>query len=61
MPIILDREFHERWLDPELRDVDELPGILVIGNVDEFRFYQVSKDVNSTGNNNSSLIEPITP
>ena len=60
MPIILGTEFHERWLDPSLRDLNELLGILEFGKVEEFRFHPVSKDVNSTRNNDPSLIEPIT-
>ena len=60
MPIILDTEFHERWLDPGLHDKDELLGILEMGNIEEFRFHPVSKEVNSTRNNYLPLIEPIT-
>ena len=58
MPVILKPEFHERWLDPDAKD---LHGILQDGMIREVRYHPVSTMVNNAGNNDPSLIEPIDP
>jgi len=59
MPVILIPDLYENWLDPGLRDLNELLGILEAGRVEEFTYHPVSREVNSTGNNSSDLIRPI--
>ncbi|MDX9786871.1 MAG: SOS response-associated peptidase [Desulfobacterales bacterium] len=59
MPVILNPEIYQHWLDPELQDLNELIGMLEVGKVEEFKFYPVSRDVNSTRNNRPDLMQPI--
>ncbi|MBU4332790.1 SOS response-associated peptidase [Patescibacteria group bacterium] len=44
MPVILKPEYYEKWLDPDAKDPKE---ILSGGMFTEFKFYPVSKRVNS--------------
>lgn len=59
MPAILKADVYEPWLDTENQNVAKLEGILKDCIHTEFVNYPVSKQVNSTGNNNPSCIEPI--
>ena len=59
MPVILNPELYERWIDPDLVDVDELGEILRDGKTQEFSFHPVSKDVNSVRNNGPELIRVV--
>lgn len=59
MPVVLDREFHGKWLDPEFQDPVALEALLREGIVGEFTFHPVSNDVNSARNNGPHLIRPI--
>jgi len=59
MPVILDTEFHGRWLDPDSQDPDALIEILREGLVKEFMFHRVSTDVNTVRNNGPHLIQEI--
>lgn len=59
MPVILTPDLYQSWLDPELRDLDELHGILELGKIEQFKFHPVSRDVNSTRNNSPDLVQPI--
>jgi len=59
MPVILKQQVYESWLDPGNQDVVELDKILKNEIVTELMSYPVSKQVNSTRNNDSSCIDPI--
>ncbi len=59
MPVILKPPAYESWLDPENQDVVELDKMLKNENVTELVSNPVSKQVNSTRNNDPSCIEPI--
>ena len=59
MPVILNREEENSWLNPKLRDTQILNQLLVPYNSEEMDVYQVSKDVNSPRNNSPRLIERI--
>jgi len=59
MPVILKQQVYESWLDPGNQDVGELDIMLKNEIVTELVSYPVSKQVNSTRNNDSSCIDPI--
>ncbi len=59
MPVILKPQVYESWLDPENQNVVELGRLLKNEIVTELVSYPVSKQVNSTRNNDPSCIEPI--
>ena len=59
MPVILKPQLYKSWLDPGNQDVVELGKILKNEIVTELVSYPVSKQVNSTRNNDPSCIEPI--
>jgi putative SOS response-associated peptidase YedK len=59
MPVILKPEVYRRWLDPENEDITDLKRIIKTESLSELISYPVSKQVNSTRNNDASLIEPI--
>jgi len=53
MPVTLKLEYYDKWLDPGEQDPME---ILVGGIFTEFKFYPVSKRVNSAGWNEPGCI-----
>jgi len=59
MPVILNSEIYEPWLDSQNLDLDELKNILKREIITELVSYPVSKQVNSASNNNPACIEPI--
>ena len=59
MPVILKPQIYKPWLDTDNQNVDALTNILKNELITEFASYPVSKQVNSTRNNNPSCIEPI--
>jgi len=59
MPVILKPPAYESWLDPGNQNVVELGKMLKNEIVTELVSYPVSKQVNSTRNNDPSCIEPI--
>jgi putative SOS response-associated peptidase YedK len=58
MPVILKTEAYEHWLEPGNQNITELKGILKDDICTEFVSYPVSKQVNSTRNNDPSCLEP---
>ena len=58
MPVILKAEVYEHWLEPANQNITELEGILKDDICTEFVSYSVSKQVNSTRNNDPSCVEP---
>jgi putative SOS response-associated peptidase YedK len=60
MPVILQPEVYEAWLDPENHDVVVLENILTNGFITELAAHPVSKQVNSVRHNDPSNIGPLT-
>ncbi len=59
MPVILDAEHWERWLDPEVEDVEELSSMLVPAAGGTLAGHPVSSLVNSTRNDFLECILPL--
>jgi putative SOS response-associated peptidase YedK len=59
MPVILEPEAEEAWLDPELRDVGALGKLLPSLAADSLRAVPVSRRVNSPRNDGPELIQPV--
>lgn len=60
MPVILSKEQHLTWLDPRIRDKDQLKSLLVPFDTEKMIAYQVSELVNSPKNNSEELIARIS-
>lgn len=58
MPVILDNENYDRWLDPDT-DADTLASLLKPFSMTEMAVNRVSNEVNNVANNSSELIQPI--
>ena len=58
MPVILKPEIYEFWLNPNNQDVNGLKNILEKAFLTDLVGHPVSKQVNSTRNNDSSCIDP---
>jgi putative SOS response-associated peptidase YedK len=59
MPVILKPQAYASWLDPENQDVVELEKLLKNEIETDLDSHPVSKQVNSTRNNDPSCIDPI--
>ena len=59
MPVILDSDFYEKWLNAEIQDPKELEIILQDGLIHDMKYYPVSTLVNSVKNNDPNCIKPI--
>jgi putative SOS response-associated peptidase YedK len=57
MPVILDREEEQLWLETD--DVDEIQGMLDPFPNDRMEGYEVSTKVNNSANEGPELIEPV--
>ena len=60
MPVILQPEAYDGWLDPQIHDADRLAVILQDHLVREMQCYPVSKRVNRVQNNSPENINPQT-
>jgi putative SOS response-associated peptidase YedK len=58
MPVILNPEHYDEWLDPENQDTSRLQELLVTDTHD-LEYYPVSQNVNNSKNNGIELIEKI--
>jgi putative SOS response-associated peptidase YedK len=61
MPMVIQPDHWEDWLDPGSRDPADLMGLLVPAAADGLITYPVSTDVNSVRNNGAHLIERVQP
>lgn len=60
MPVILQPEAYEDWLNPEIHDADRLAVILQKHLIGELHYYPVAKLVNRIQNNSAENIIPLT-
>ena len=61
MPVILPPSAWERWLDPEVQDVDLLGAFLVPAPSELIDLYPVSTEVNNVRNKGAHLLDPVIP
>ncbi len=61
MPLFLEVDAYDEWLDPAPRPVDELLGLLVPAAPGRLDAIAVSTAVNNVRNNGPELIEPLPP
>ena len=59
MPVILKPEAYAYWLDPTKQDARALKDILRNKRLEDLVSYPVSKQVNSTRNNDASFLDPL--
>ena len=59
MPVILDRENFDLWLDPKMEDAEKLQSLLVPHPVDDFEAFPVSRVVNSPAHDQPDCIAPL--
>jgi putative SOS response-associated peptidase YedK len=59
MPVILKPQVYSQWLNPANQDMTDLKKILEKERLTELISYPVSRQVNSTRNNDASIIEPV--
>ncbi|NND96789.1 MAG: SOS response-associated peptidase [Pirellulaceae bacterium] len=59
MPVFLDFDTHDQWLDPGSRDVEALKSLLIPAPEDWLQATPVSKRVNSAKNDDPACIEPV--
>ena len=59
MPVILDRENFDLWLDPKTEDPAKLQSLLVPYVPDDFEAFPVSRVVNSPANDRPDCIAPL--
>ena len=59
MPVILDKKSEEIWLNKEIEETEKLTAVLTPYNNEEMEAYQISKRVNSPGNNDERISIPI--
>jgi putative SOS response-associated peptidase YedK len=59
MPVILPTQNWDAWLDPGLRDVEELRSTLVPAAPRAVALHPVSDAVNSLRNNSAELVVPV--
>ncbi len=59
MPVILERQHEEAWLNPDIEDPITLHSFLKPYNATKMEAFPVSKSVNNVKNNQADLIGPI--
>jgi putative SOS response-associated peptidase YedK len=59
MPLLVERERYDAWLDPTVSDRDVLAGLLVPAAPGRLEAYPVSTAVNNVRNNGPELTEPL--
>jgi putative SOS response-associated peptidase YedK len=61
MPVVLDTESWDEWLDPRNEDVDALGAVLQPAPDGWFEVFEVSTRVSRPENNDPELLEPVAP
>jgi putative SOS response-associated peptidase YedK len=59
MPLLVEKERYDAWLDPRVSDTDTLLGLLVPAAPGRLEAYPVSRAVNSVKNNGPHLMERV--
>ena len=59
MPVILEKQYEEPWLDPDLQDTQILHSFLKSYNPELMEAFAVSSEVNNVRNNLDTLIRPL--
>ena len=59
MPVILNPEVYQKWLDVQIQDPKKLELILEDSIIHEMKYYPVSTFVNDVKNNDPNCIKPI--
>ncbi|HZO63576.1 MAG TPA: SOS response-associated peptidase [Kribbellaceae bacterium] len=59
MPLLVEKERYDAWLDPRVSDTDTLLGLLVPAAPGRLEAYPVSRAVNSVKNNGPQLMERV--
>jgi putative SOS response-associated peptidase YedK len=59
MPLLVEPDRWQSWLDPRLSDVEELKRLLVPAAPGRLEAYPVSTEVNNVRNNGPRLVEPV--
>jgi putative SOS response-associated peptidase YedK len=59
MPMLVERDRWESWLDPRISDVEELKGLLVPAAPGLLEAYPVGTSVNNVRNNGPELVDPL--
>lgn len=60
MPVILDEEHFDQWLDPDYKDVETLAQLLKPYPAERMKAYPVSRIVNSPKNDVPECLQPLT-
>jgi putative SOS response-associated peptidase YedK len=61
MPVILDPDAYDLWLDPGMRDVDAASEVVKPFGARLMRCYPVSSRVNSVANDDEACAAPVEP
>lgn len=59
MPVILERKNEEAWLDPEIKDPDEIKPILKKISSNKMTSAEISTAINSPRNNKPAVLSPV--
>jgi putative SOS response-associated peptidase YedK len=59
MPMMIERERWQEWLDPKLTDTEQASRLLIPAEQGRLTAYPVSTDVNNVRNNGPDLIKPL--
>lgn len=59
MPVILQRQDYELWLDPEMQQPERLQALLRPYSADAMTHYAVSARVNNPKNNSADCVQPL--
>ena len=61
MPVVMEKDAWDEWLDPSLDDADVLLGLLRPSPAGTLEHYRVSRDVGKVDNDGGYLLEPNNP
>lgn len=57
MPIVVERDARERWLDSRIQTRTDLEDLLVAPHTEGYELYQVSEKVNSVANDSAACLQ----
>jgi putative SOS response-associated peptidase YedK len=59
MPVVLPEDAWDAWLDPRVRETDDLQAMLAPSPGEWFEIYEVSTRVNKPEHNDAALLDPV--